>query len=91
MTTFYRLLGFLRPYKRGLAVSWVLASLAMVMTVLIPYLTGRAVEAIKHGASHARHHELALRAHDRHTLLVLALVIVAAVLVRWVLDLLAPA
>ncbi|MEA2225239.1 MAG: hypothetical protein QOE67_521, partial [Solirubrobacteraceae bacterium] len=32
MTTFYRLLGFLRPYKRGLIVSWLLASAAMVMT-----------------------------------------------------------
>ena len=42
MTTFYRLLGFLRPYKRGLIVSWALASLAMVMTVLLPYLTGLA-------------------------------------------------
>ena len=39
----------------------------MVMTVLLPYLTGRAVEAIKHGASHAELHELAARAHDRHS------------------------
>jgi len=70
MTTFYRLLGFLRPYKRGLAVSWLLASLAMVVTVLIPHFTGSAVEAIKRGDSHSRHHELAQRAHDRHTLLV---------------------
>jgi len=35
MSTFYRLLGFLRPYKRGLTASWLLASLAMVMTVLV--------------------------------------------------------
>ena len=86
MTTFYRLLGFLRPYRRGLASPGLLASLAMVMTVLIPYLTGRAVEAIQRGATHSRLHELAARAHDRHVLLVLALVIVAAVLVRWVLT-----
>jgi len=86
MNTFYRLLGFLRPYKRGLIASWALASLAMVVTVLIPHFTGSAVEAIKHGDSHARHHELALRAHDRHTLLVLALVIVGIVLVRWLLT-----
>src|ERR1700733_15958675 len=86
MNTFYRLLGFLRPYKRGLIASWLLASLAMVVTVLIPHFTGSAVEAIKHGDSHARHHELALRAHDRHTLLVLAIVIVAIVLVRWLLT-----
>jgi ATP-binding cassette subfamily B protein len=86
MTTFYRLLGFLRPYKRGLIVSWALASLAMVVTVLIPHFTGSAVEAIRHGDSHARHHELAARAHDRHTLLMLAIVIAAIVLVRWLLT-----
>jgi ABC-type multidrug transport system fused ATPase/permease subunit len=83
MTTFYRLLGFLRPYKRGLIASWALASFAMVMTVLLPYLTGLAVEAIRRGNTHGLHHELARRAHDRHTLLVLALVIVGAVLLRW--------
>ncbi len=86
MNTFYRLLGFLRPYKRGLTASWALASLAMVVTVLIPYFTGSAVEAIRHGDTHARRHELALRAHDRHTLLVLAIVIAAIVLVRWLLT-----
>jgi ABC-type multidrug transport system fused ATPase/permease subunit len=86
MTTFYRLLGFLRPYKRGLIVSWLLASAAMVMTVLIPYFTGSAVEAIQHGNTHAHRHELAQRAHDRHTLLVLALVIVGVVLARWLLT-----
>src|SRR6478735_4834482 len=86
MTTFYRLLGFLRPYKRGLATSWVLASVAMVMTVAVPTLTGRAVDALQSGAHHAARHEFALRDHDRHTLEVLALVIVGAVLVRWVLT-----
>ena len=86
MSTFYRLLGFLRPYKRGLTASWVLASLAMVMTVLVPYLTGLAVEAIQRGANHGRLRELPQRAHDLHTLKVLALVIVAAVLVRWALT-----
>jgi ABC-type multidrug transport system fused ATPase/permease subunit len=86
MTTFYRLLGFLRPYKRGLIVSWLLASAAMVMTVLIPHFTGSAVEAIQHGNAHAHRHELVQRAHDRHTLLVLALVIVGVVLARWVLT-----
>ncbi|HEY7935429.1 MAG TPA: ABC transporter ATP-binding protein [Solirubrobacteraceae bacterium] len=86
MSTFYRLLGFLRPYKRGLTASWLLASLAMVMTVLIPHLTGLAVEAIKKGGEHAAHHQLSLRAHDRHTLLVLALVIVGAVIGRWALT-----
>ena len=84
MSTFYRLLGFLRPYKRGLTASWLLASLAMVMTVLVPHLIGLAVEAIEKGGAHAEHHQLA--AHDRHTLLVLALVIVGAVLARWALT-----
>jgi ABC-type multidrug transport system fused ATPase/permease subunit len=83
MATFYRLLGFLRPYKRGLIVSWILASFAMVMTVVLPWLTGRAVEAISTGARHTRLHELRMRAHDRHTLLVLALAILAVVLARW--------
>jgi ATP-binding cassette subfamily B protein len=86
MTTFYRLLGFLRPYKRALIASGVLASLAMVVTVAIPFLTGRAVNALQTGAVHAKHHQLALRDHDRHTLLLLALVIVGTVLIRWVLT-----
>src|ERR1700722_18336274 len=83
MSTFNRLLGFLRPYKRGVIISWILASFAMAMSVLLPVLTGRAVETINTGARHARHHELALRSHDRHTLLLLALAIIAVVLARW--------
>jgi ATP-binding cassette subfamily B protein len=86
MKTFYRLLGFLRAYKRGLAASWALASVAMVMTVALPYLTGRAVDALRTGALHAHRHELAARNHDRHTLLLVALAIVGAVLLRWVLT-----
>jgi ATP-binding cassette subfamily B protein len=86
MSTFNRLLGFLRPYKRALTASWVLASVAMVVTVAIPYLTGRAVDALQRGAQHAQHHQLLARDHDRRTLLVLALVIVAVVLGRWVLT-----
>jgi ABC-type multidrug transport system fused ATPase/permease subunit len=83
MATFYRLLTFLRPYKRGLIVSWLLASAAMVMTVALPYLTGRAVDALQKGALHSHRQQLAARDHDRHTLLLLALAIVGAVLVRW--------
>ncbi len=83
MATFYRLLGFLRPYKRGVVVSWILASFAMAMSVLLPLLTGEAVETINSGASHARRHELVQRSHDRHTLLVYALAIIAVVLARW--------
>ncbi|HEY7961742.1 MAG TPA: ABC transporter ATP-binding protein [Solirubrobacteraceae bacterium] len=84
MTTFYRLLGFLRPYKRGLIASWALASLAMVMTVLIPLLMGHAVETINNGAS--RHAASAARAHDRHTLALLAGALVVATLLRWALT-----
>jgi ATP-binding cassette subfamily B protein len=86
MTIFYRLLGFLRPYKRGLTVSWMLAGAAMVLTVALPALTGRAIETVGKGALHARRHEAALRADDRHTLLLLALAILAAVLIRWALT-----
>jgi ABC-type multidrug transport system fused ATPase/permease subunit len=86
MTTFNRLLGFLRPYRRGLTSSLILASLAMVVTVAIPRLTGLAIDAVKKGFSHVQHHQLAARAHDRHTLLTLALLIVGVVLVRWVLT-----
>ena len=47
MPTFRRLLGFLRPYRRQLIFSLVLAWLAMGMTVLIPLLIGSSVDAIK--------------------------------------------
>ncbi len=86
MATFYRLLGFLRPYKRGLSASWGLASVAMVMSVALPLLTGRAVGALESGARHDSRHEMAARAHDRHTLLLVALAIAVAVLARWALT-----
>jgi ABC-type multidrug transport system fused ATPase/permease subunit len=86
MTTFYRLLGFLRAYKRGLTASWALASAAILVTVALPVLTGTAVDALRTGALHAQRHELAARNHDRHTLLLVALAIVGAVLVRWLLT-----
>jgi ATP-binding cassette subfamily B protein len=66
-----------------MVVSWFLASLAMVMTVALPELTGSAVNAIQHGAQHAGRHQLAARDQDRHTLTVLAIVILAVVLMRW--------
>jgi ATP-binding cassette subfamily B protein len=86
MPSFYRLLGFLRPYRTAVAGSFALAGAAMVITVLIPAVTGRAVDAITRGAAAAADHRVVLRAHERHTLLVLALVIVAAVLARWLLT-----
>jgi ATP-binding cassette subfamily B protein len=47
--TFRRLLGFLRPYRSGVIWSFVLALLAMLGTVAIPYLTGQAIDAIRDG------------------------------------------
>jgi ABC-type multidrug transport system fused ATPase/permease subunit len=79
MAIFYRLLGFLRPYKRGMIISWALASLAMVMTVAIPALVGRAVQIISTGA----HHHATARASDHHELTLIAGAIALAVLVRW--------
>jgi ABC-type multidrug transport system fused ATPase/permease subunit len=46
MATFWRLIGFLRPYRRSVIVSLAFAWAAMGMTVLIPYLVGRTVDAI---------------------------------------------
>ena len=46
MSTFLRLLGFLRPYRAGAAWSLVLAALAMGATVAIPWLTGRGIDAV---------------------------------------------
>ena len=49
MTTFVRLLGWLRPYRMGVIWSGLLAAVAMVMTVAIPWLTGRAIDQIQEG------------------------------------------
>jgi ATP-binding cassette subfamily B protein len=51
--TFARLLGFLRPYRAGVAWSFGLAMLAMVFTVAIPWLTGRAIDQVRQGDSDA--------------------------------------
>ncbi|HEY2259052.1 MAG TPA: ABC transporter ATP-binding protein, partial [Solirubrobacteraceae bacterium] len=72
MSTFWRLLGFLRPYRKGVILSFGLAFGALVGTVLIPYLTGLAINAI--------------RDHDHHELIVLALAITGAGLLRLVLS-----
>jgi len=85
MTTFYRLLGFLRPYRRGLTISWLLASLAMVMTVALPALTGRAVQIIGSGVGASPRHPVSLT-DKRHELTLIAGAIALAVLVRWALT-----
>jgi ATP-binding cassette subfamily B protein len=61
-------MGFLRPYRRQLWGSLAFAWLAMGMTVLIPWLIGRAINAIE--------------SHDKPDLLPLALAIVAAGILR---------
>ena len=48
MKTFWRLLGFLRPYRAGVIASFLLAAAAMGVGVLIPYLVG------PHGRRHPR-------------------------------------
>ena len=51
MATFRRLLGFLRPYRREVVASLVLATLAMAGTVAIPWLTGRVIDRVRAGDS----------------------------------------
>jgi ATP-binding cassette subfamily B protein len=68
MSTFRRLLGFLNPYRRGTIASLGLAGGALIGTVLIPYLTGVAINAV--------------RRHDRHELLLLCGAILIAGLAR---------
>ena len=46
MRTFLRLLGFLRPYRAGVDRVARARGLAMVATVAIPWLTGRAIDEI---------------------------------------------
>jgi ATP-binding cassette subfamily B protein len=53
MPTFRRLLGFLRPHRRALWGSLAFAWAAMGMTVLIPLLIGKAVDAIESGDEEA--------------------------------------
>jgi ATP-binding cassette, subfamily B, bacterial len=68
MRTFRRLLGFLRPYRSGVAWSFALAFGAIGATVLIPYLTGRAIDGV--------------RSHDRHELTILVIAIAGAGVTR---------
>jgi ABC-type multidrug transport system fused ATPase/permease subunit len=74
VSTFWRLLTFLRPYRAAAIWSLVLAGLAMGATVLIPFLTGQAIDAIGH--------------HDRGGLELAAGLVAAAALGRLVLSVL---
>jgi ABC-type multidrug transport system fused ATPase/permease subunit len=51
MRTFARLLGFLRPYRIAVAISFVLAAVAMGMGVAIPYLVGVTVDEVRSGGA----------------------------------------
>jgi len=68
MRTYRRLMGYLRPYRAALWGSLIFAWAAMGMTVLIPWLIGKAVNAIEGG--------------DKPDLLPLALAIVGAGILR---------
>ncbi len=68
MRTYRRLMGFLRPYRLQLWGSLAFAWAAMGMTVAIPWLVGRAVNAIVD--------------HDKPDLLPLALAIFGAAILR---------
>ncbi|HET7455357.1 MAG TPA: ABC transporter ATP-binding protein [Solirubrobacterales bacterium] len=68
MRTYRRLMGYLRPYRLSLWGSLIFAWAAMGMTVLIPWLIGKAVNAIEDG--------------NKPDLLPLALAIVGAGILR---------
>src|SRR4051795_9566926 len=72
MATFNRLLGFLRPYRSGVILSFVLAAAAMVASVAIPWLVGRAIDSI--------------RAHDHTALRNYAIAVAVAGLISFVLT-----
>jgi ATP-binding cassette subfamily B protein len=49
---FTRLLGFLRPYRRAVGISFGLAALARAAAALIPFLVGVTVDRIRQGNGH---------------------------------------
>jgi ABC-type multidrug transport system fused ATPase/permease subunit len=72
MATFRRLLGFLRPYRHGVILSFVLAAAAMVASVAIPWLVGRGIDRV--------------RAHDSAGLRGYAIAVAVAGIVSFVLT-----
>jgi ABC-type multidrug transport system fused ATPase/permease subunit len=72
MRIFVRLLGFLRPYRKSVIWSFILAFGAMGATVLIPYLTGEAINGI--------------RGHSRHVLIIWAVAVGVAGVLRLALS-----
>ena len=72
MSTFWRLLGFLRPFRAGVGWSLLLAGAATGGTIAIPALTGAAVDAIQRS--------------DAGDVRMYGLAIAGAGLFRWVLS-----
>src|SRR4051812_118619 len=72
MAIFWRLLGFLHPYRRGVWVSLFLAAAAMGFGVGIPALTGVVVTAIQDG--------------DAERVTQVGLIILGFAVARWVLS-----
>ena len=72
MSTFKRLLGFLRPYRRAAIASLGFAWLAMGMTIVIPLLVGATVDAVDNRDGVV----------DRDAILPLALALVGAGILR---------
>ena len=74
MRTFWRLLSFLRPYRGGVVASMILAAAAIAFTLVIPWLTGQAVNAVRPGHS------------DRSALIAAALGIAGAAILRLIIT-----
>ncbi len=72
MPTFRRLLGFLGPYRRSVIAAFLLAALAMIASVAIPWLVGRGIDSV--------------RAHDHAALRNYAIAIALAGLLSFVLT-----
>jgi ABC-type multidrug transport system fused ATPase/permease subunit len=61
LATFRRLLGFLAPYRSGVILSFVLAAAAMVASVAIPWLVGRAIDRVRaHDSAGLRNYAIAV-------------------------------
>jgi ATP-binding cassette subfamily B protein len=72
MPIFRRLLGFLSPYRAGVTTAFVLSWGAILATVAIPTLVGRAIDAV--------------RRHQRHELIVWVIAIAVAGVLRLFLS-----
>jgi ABC-type multidrug transport system fused ATPase/permease subunit len=70
VVTFRRLLGFLAPHRTGVIWAFVLALLAMVSSVTIPYLVGQGINAVT--------------AHQHHALIKYGVLIFIAALITFV-------